>query len=104
MAMKAILYMDGHEPQVMENLGQCVIVGLPADTSKPEQSQMFAATTNKGLAEIGLFLIRIAKRREKGERMDDVILGDHKNLAADMQKDRIILPPHMRGKHFKRQH
>ncbi len=87
--------LEGHDPQTLTDVGQFIVLTLPQDTSKVEESQLMAATTPKAMAEMALFLLRIAKKQLKNESIRDVKLGDI-SVDPDALKSRIALPPGMR--------
>jgi hypothetical protein len=88
--------LEGHDPQHIPDVGQFVLITIPQDM-KPEGTQLMANTNPKAMAEMALFLLRIAKAQMKGEDIRDIKLGNHPNSSADAKRNRILLPPKLRN-------
>lgn len=87
--------LDGHDPETVTDVGQFIVLTIPNDTTKVEETQLMCLATPKAMAEMALFLLRLAKKRMKNEDIRDVKLGDL-SVDKDALKSRIALPPNMR--------
>lgn len=86
---------EGHDPETVTDVGQFIVLTIPTDTTKVEETQLMCLATPKAMAEMALFLLRLAKKRMKNEDIRDVKLGDM-SVDPDALKHRIALPPNMR--------